>query len=249
MSIVVEQRLITLPFLNDKVPALILSDGKTYLPVYKICHALGIHANRHIRRWKNLALWILARKLPFCTERQGKRQVWCLPISSVPFLYGLFDSNWVSPERRLQLNRACQEQARLADLAYREMQWRYRAMRQALFTFLVKSENSYARLQQYTDALSSAANTACTLQLTSLLEEGCFLFRNTIEQARNIIRDQEQLPMIDLYSVDAENTVIDTFSMPLLPIVPQEEYDRFFSYVHQLTVWGQEIAAMMSNRE
>ena len=153
MSPVVEQQMITLPFLDDEVPALILSDGKIYLPVYKVCHALGIRADRHIRHWKNLVLWITAQKLPFRTERQGKRQVWCLPISQVPFLYGLFDWQLVSPERRLQLKRACKEQARLTDVAYQEMQWRYRTMRKALFTFLINSMNSYTLLQRYTDAL------------------------------------------------------------------------------------------------
>jgi hypothetical protein len=249
MSTVVEQRMIALPFLDDEVPALILSDGKTYLPVYKVCHALGIHSNRHIRLWKNLALWFLARKLPFRTERQGKRQVWCLPISSVPFLYGLFDWHGVSPERRLQLKLACQEQAKLADLTYRELQWRYRAVRQALFMFLVNSENSYARLQRCTEALSATANTPLMFQLATLLESGCTLFRVAIEQARTMIRGQEELPIIELYKIDAENTVIDSFSMPLLPIVPQEEYERFFSYIQQLAAWGQEIAAMVRNPE
>ncbi len=75
MSTVVEQRIITLPFLEHEVPGLILSNGKIYLSVHKVCHVLGIHADRHIRRWKNLALWIMARKLPFYTERHGKRQV------------------------------------------------------------------------------------------------------------------------------------------------------------------------------
>ncbi len=168
--------------------------------------------------------------------------------ASVPFLYGFFDWNWVSPESRLQLKIACQEQARLADLAYRELQWRYRAVHQALFTFLANSENSYSRLQRYTDALSATANTSFMFQRAALLESGLSLFRDAIEQARNMIREQEELPMIELYKIDAEDTVMDTFSIPLPPIVPQEEYERFFSYVHQLTVWVQEIAVMVSNQ-
>ena len=95
MNVVIEQRTITLPFLDDKVPVLSLEDGRLYVPVYKVCQALGICADRHIRHWQNLALWITARKLPFRTEKQGKRQVWCLPISHVPFLYSLFRPNGV----------------------------------------------------------------------------------------------------------------------------------------------------------
>jgi len=138
--------------------------------------------------------------------------------ASVPFLYGFFDWNWVSPESRLQLKIACQEQARLADLAYRELQWRYRAVHQALFTFLANSENSYSRLQRYTDALSATANTPFMFQRAALLESGLSLFRDAIEQARNMIREQEELPMIELYKIDAEDTVMDTFSIPLPPL-------------------------------
>jgi hypothetical protein len=101
-----------------------LADRKSYMPIYKVCQALSIRADRHIRHWKNLALWVTARKLPFRTERQGKRQVWCLPISHVPLLSGLFDWQLVSPEQRLQLKKACEELARLADSAHQEMQWR-----------------------------------------------------------------------------------------------------------------------------
>ena len=69
MSSVIEQRTITLPFLDDEAPALMLADRKIYMPIYKVCQALNIRADRHIRHWKNLALWVTARKLPFRTER------------------------------------------------------------------------------------------------------------------------------------------------------------------------------------
>jgi hypothetical protein len=107
---VIEQTRVTLPFLNDEVPALSLTDGRLYIPVYAVCHALGIRADTHIRRWQRLALWITARKLPLQTEKRGKRLVWCLLISEVPFLYSLFDWKLVSPQRRLQLYRATEEQ-------------------------------------------------------------------------------------------------------------------------------------------
>src|SRR5258708_28295060 len=133
---VVAQRVIPLPFLDDEVPALYLADGRPYIPVFAVCHVLGIRPETHIRRWRNLLLWVTARKLPFQTEKRGKRLVWCLLISEVPFLYSLFDWKLVSPERRLQLRRATEEQVKLADLASQEMQQRYKAMRQSPFTFL-----------------------------------------------------------------------------------------------------------------
>src|SRR5260370_22413635 len=126
-QVVIEQRTVPSPFLNDEVPALYLADGRLYIPVCTVCQALGIRADMHIRRWRTLVLWITARKLPFQTEKRGKRLVWCLLISEVPFLYSLFNWKLVSPEMLLQLLRAYKEQANLADLAYQEMQQRDKA--------------------------------------------------------------------------------------------------------------------------
>src|SRR6266566_1689121 len=152
---VVAQTVIPLPFLDDEVPALYLADGRPYIPVFAVCHALGIRADLHIRRWRRLALWVTARKLPFQTEKRGKRLVWCLLISQVPFLYSLFDWELVSSERRFQLECATEEQVKLSALAYQEMQQQYKAMRRALFTFLTTFADIDALLQHYTDVLSS----------------------------------------------------------------------------------------------
>src|SRR6266567_6997311 len=138
---VVVQTTTRLPFLDDEVPVLYLSDGRPYIPVFTVCHALGIGPDIHIRRWRRLVLWVSARKLPFQTEKRGKRQVWCLLISQVPFLYSLFDWKLVTPERRLQLRRATEAQIRLADQAYQQMQREYKAMRQMLFNFMITFED------------------------------------------------------------------------------------------------------------
>src|SRR5712691_4303155 len=97
---VMAQTTTRLPFLDDQVPVLYLSDSLPYIPVFAVCHALGIRPDIHIRRWCRLALWATARKLPFQTEKRGKRLVWCLLISQVPFVYGLFDWKLVAPERQ-----------------------------------------------------------------------------------------------------------------------------------------------------
>src|SRR5690349_19641963 len=169
---VIEQLTVTLPFLDDEVPALYLADGRLYIPVCAVCHALGIRANIYIRRWQRLALWITARKLPLQTEKRGKRLVWCLLISEVPFLYSLFDWKLVSPERRLQLRRATEEQVKLADLAYQEMQQRYKAIRQSLFTFLTHFADIDALLQQYADILSPMLDDESFLALSILVDRG-----------------------------------------------------------------------------
>lgn len=243
MSVVIEQRSITLPFLDDEVPALIPDDGRIYIPVYKVCQAFGIRADKHIRHWQTLALWITARKLLFRTEKRGKRLVWCLLISQVPFLYGLFDWQLVPPERRLLLRRACNEQAKLANLAYQEMQWRYVVTRKALFTFLTSFADIDELLQRYACVYSSTLDVESSLQLVALIERGHTLFQDATDHARKMVRDQGELPIIDTFTIDADNTVIDTFSMPLLPLVSQEDSELFFALIKQLTAWRQELQA------
>src|SRR6266446_4553980 len=173
---VIAQTMVTLPFLDDEVPALYLADGRLYIPVCAVCRAFGIHADTHIRRWRTLVLWITARKLPFQTEKRGKRLVWCLLISQVPFLYSLFNWKLVSPERRLQLRRATEEQMKLADLAYQEMQQRYKAMRQALFTFLTTFADIDTLLQQYADVRAPTLDDESSLTFSVLIDRGRALF-------------------------------------------------------------------------
>jgi hypothetical protein len=245
---VIAQTTVTLPFLDDEVPALYLADGRLYIPVCAVCRALGIHADTHIQRWRTLVLWITARKLPFQTEKRGKRLVWCLLISEVPFLYGLFDWKLVSPERRLQLLRASKEQAKLADLAYQEMQQRYKAMRQALFTFLIAFADIDALLQQYAAVLSPTLDDESSLVLVALVDRGRSLFQKATTHARKMLHDQGTLPIVDAFKIDADNNVIDTFSMPLLPIVPHEDSELFFALMGQLAVWRKELQAFWNER-
>lgn len=245
---VIAQTRVTLPFLDDQVPALSLADGRLYIPVYKVCLALGIRAGKHIRHWRRLALWITARKLPFRTERRGTRLVWCLLISHVPFLYSLFDWQLVSPERRLQLLRASEEQAKLSDLAYQEMQQRYEAMRQALFTFLTNFADIDLLLQQYAETFSPLLDDESSLALSAMIDRGRSLSLNATALARKMLQDQGEVPIIDAFTIDADNNVIDTFSLPLLPLVPQEKSEQFFALMGHLSAWRQELQTFWSER-
>lgn len=241
MSTVIEQRIVLLPFLDDAVPALILSDGKIYIPVYKVCQALGIRADMHIRRWQRLVLWITARKLPLQTEKRGRRLVWCLLISEVPFLYGLFDWQFVSPERRLQLLHASEEQAKLANLAYQEMQQQYKSTRQMLYNFLTKFTDIDDLLLQYVDTLSQIPEDETSLALYELVNLGRSLFLRATAHARKMLQDQGMLPIIDVFMIDSNNHAIDSFSMPLLPIVSYEDSQLFFTLIDQITAWKEEL--------
>jgi hypothetical protein len=248
-QVVLKQTTITLPFLDDQVPALCLEDGRPYIPVFAVCHALGIRADIHIRRWKHLVLWATARKLPFQTVRGGRRLVWCLLISEVPFLYGLFDWKLVAPERRLQLERATEAQVQLSNLAYQEMQHHYRTMRQALFTFLSAYADIDALLERYTNVMLPTLDDESALTLAALLDRGRSLFQEATAHARKMVHEQGALPVVDAIKIDASNHVIDTFSMPLLPIVPHEDSVRFFALLEQVTSWMREEQAFWSERE
>ncbi len=52
---------------------------------------------------------------------------------------------------------------------------------------------------------------------------------------RKMLRDQAALPIVDAIKIDADNNVIDTFAMRLLPIVGQEESEHFLTLLTQLT--------------
>jgi hypothetical protein len=245
---VVAQTTTLLPFLDDQVPVLYLSDGRPYIPVFAVCRALGIRPDIHIRRWRRLVLWSTARMLPFQTEKRGKRLVWCLLISEVPFLYSLFDWNQVTPERRLQLHRATEAQIRLADLAYQQMQREYKAMRQALFTFMSTFDNIDSLLMRYAEAFGPRLDSGSAAVLTELCERGRFLFAQATAHARRMLQEQGELPVVDLFKIDADNQVIDSFSMPLLPIVPKKDRERFFAFLGLLTAWRQEITAFWNEQ-
>jgi hypothetical protein len=44
--------------------------------------------------------------------------------------------------------------------------------------------------------------------------------------------------------VDATHTVVETFSMPLLPIVAEDDLTRFLEYRRQLAAWYVELAVV-----
>jgi hypothetical protein len=241
--VVMMQTTVTLPFLDDEVPALYLADGRPYIPVFAVCHALGIPPASSIRRWRNLALWVTARKLPFHTKKQGKRLVWCLLISQVPFLYSLFDWKLVAPERQAQLRQATEAQIQLANQAYQEMQQRYKVTRQLLFQFMTECADIERFFQRSIEAASIQLDGQASLAFQVLIERGRRLYRDAAAHGRKMLQDQGELPIVDAVRVDATDTVVETFSMPLLPIVPKEDSTRFGEFMCQLAAWHVELAA------
>lgn len=174
--------------------------------------------------------------------------MWCLLISQVPFLYGLFDWKLVAPERQHQLHLATEAQVRLADQAYQQVQREYRAMRQALFTFMSTFEDIDSLLTGYAEMFGSRLDSGSATVLTELCDRGRLLFAQATSHARKMLQAQGELPVVDLFRIGADNQVSDTFSMPLLPIVPEEDRERFFAFMGLLTVWREEITAFWNEQ-
>jgi hypothetical protein len=84
--------------------------------------------------------------------------------------------------------------------------------------------------------------------LSTLVDRGRSLFQKATAHARKMLQDQGTQPIIDVFKIDADNNVIDSFSMPLLPIVPLEDSEHFFALMGQLTAWRQELQAFWSER-
>jgi hypothetical protein len=237
---VIEQTTVTLPFLDIEVPALSLADKRLYIPVYAVCHALGIRADIHIRRWRHLLLWTTALKLPLQTQNRGKCLVWCLLISEVPYLYSLFNWQLVSPHLHMQLRRATEEQVKLANLAYQTMQQDYKALRQGLFRFLITYACFEKILQRYAHGLHPVLHDKPSLELEILLDKGRFIYQQATALARKMLFDQDESSIIDAFTVDADGKLIETYSFPLFPIVSDQDSKQFFSYIDMLMQWYQD---------
>ena len=75
------------------------------------------------------------------------------------------------------------------------------------------------------------------------------LYRDAAAHARKMLEYQGGLPIIDAVRIDANNTVVDTFSMPLLPIVPEEDSTRLVKYMCQLSAWHAKLAAFWRDQQ
>jgi hypothetical protein len=246
---VIAQTTMTLPYLDDQVPALYGSDGRPYIPVCAICKVFGIRADTHIQRWRKLLLWETARKLPFQTEKRGKRLVWCLLISEVPFLYSLFSWKHLSAERRAQLHQAARAGMNLAWSAYQEMQQRYKMTRQTLFSLLAECADIDERLDRQLKIYLLSFDQETQGIFAALVERGRTVHHQVADHARHMLHEQNALPILDGVMIDAENTVVDTFSLPLLPIIPHEESELLIDLLRQLASWYQDMAMFWRERD
>ncbi len=103
-------------------------------------------------------------------------------------------------------------------------------------------------LMRYAKVFGSRLDSGSAAMLTDLCARGRSLFAQATTHARKMLQEQGELPVVDLFKIGADNQVIDTFFMPLLPIVPQEDRERFFAFMRLLTAWQQEITTFWNER-
>jgi hypothetical protein len=238
---VVRQTTITLPYLDDEVPVLYLTDGRPYIPVFAVCRALGIRADTHIPRWKHLLLWETALKLPFETEKRGKRFVWCLLISEIPFLYSMFDWKQLPAKRREELYRAVKAHMKLAGQAYQDMQNAYAKTRRLLFSLMTQCSQLDEAFWLALEQRAVSYQPAKQLAFRQLISRGRALCQELASHARKMLQDQGEALLVDGVMLDEAHRVIDTFSMPLFPIVPAEDLERLTDLIQQVAAWQQQV--------
>ncbi|MBA2391728.1 MAG: hypothetical protein H0V70_03150 [Ktedonobacteraceae bacterium] len=232
-----QQTVIRLPHLNEEIPALRASDGKLYIPVIALCHMLGIEPDRHIRRWRQMLLWEGSLKLPYRSPQGYQRTVWCLPLPMVPFACSYCNWNLVSPERREQLHRLADEANGVLYRRHMQMVDTYHITRQFLFRFLTTTVGAANNLRQKAPFLAQQLDEESRTHSTAFIEQGCALITTATEQAKAILHWQSDTPIIDVFSQREDGTIEDEYSMPLLPVLPEGEYQALFATIDGIIAW------------
>lgn len=240
----VQQTTITLPYFDEEIPLLCLPDGTAYLPVRPLCRMFGLRAETHIPRWRKLVFWSSARKLPLQTVR-GKCIVWCLHLGVLPFWSACFNWSLVSAERREQLRRATDAWQEDVAQAQRLLLERYRSLRRGLFAFLEAYSDAEARFDQWALQVSSSLNVIACRQLELLLLQGKTLVSEATAQARKMIQEHSMAPVMDIVTIDARGEGTEIGTLPLFPVIPQEDREQFLASLRKLTEWYLTMAAFI----
>jgi len=226
-----------LPYFDDEVPVVFLADGTRYIPVVALCRMLGLPPERHIPRWRRLFLWEHARKLPLHMEKRGTRVVWCLHLGALFFWCSSFNWSLVSAKRQVQLQQATDAGVKHLERAHQEMLTRYRQMRHLLFRFLTDHAGAQTHLRQLAAGLRPRLDATSCAALDMLIDEGCALIDEATVHAQAILQDQATIPIMDVVTIDAEGNATEVGSMPVFPIIPEEEGEQFYTTMDRLTHW------------
>src|SRR5258708_38476458 len=243
---IIQQTTTILPYFDYEVPLLSLGNSSGYIPVVALCRMLGLNPRTHIPRWRRLFLWEHALKLPLRTETRGTRIVWCLHLGALFFWCSCFNWSLVSAERRAQLRQATDAGLKHLEQAHQELLTRYRGMRQQLFRFLTDHADAQIHLHQLAARLRPRLDAASFVALDVLIEQGCTLIEEATVHARAILQDQATIPIMDVVTIDAEGNATEVGSLPVFPIIPEEESEQFYTFMDKLTHWYCDLAVFLT---
>jgi hypothetical protein len=229
------QATVTLPHFHCEVPVLYLADGAPYIPVRALCAMLGLRAERHIPKWRKLMFWGSARKLPFLGSTKGARVIWCIPMEQYPFIFGCFDWQLVSSERRTQLRQAADAWSEASGQAYLKMRAHYKYVRHLLFTFFTMFANADTLLRRYEDLSCQSLDFEAVAQLDALVHRGKGLLFLTSTHARKMLQDQEDVPIVDAARMKDDS--VEPVFLPLIPVVSREDGEQFIQHLENLTAY------------
>lgn len=243
---VVQQATLTLPHFHYEMPVLYPADGGAYIPVVEFCKMLGLRSEIHIPRWRRRMVWCHARKLPWRAPTGRTRIVWCLHLGALPFLCACFNWSLVTPARREQLRQATDDWLIDVAQAQRVLLDRYRSLRRSLFAFLEAYSDAETWLDHWALHLSATLDAASSRQVEALLSQGKILIGQVTAQARKTVQEQAMAPIVDIVKLDPNGVVTEIDTLPLFPVVPDEDREQFFASVRMLAQWHRTMAAFIS---
>lgn len=244
----IRQTTTTLSYFNYEIPVLYVDDDAAYIPIVELCKMLGLCADNHIPKWRRLFLWENARKLPYQTPKSGRRSVWCLQAGALLFWFSCFNWSLVLPERRIQLEQATSEGMKVLDQTYWNMQERYKAFRRELFTFITAYSNIESTLPRFSASLHVCLDDfdVC-IKWEDIVSQGKNIIDMALKHARSQLLDQANVPVIDAMRINMNGEMIEEFSLPLLPIVQEENIIQFFENLQKVANWYQQMTNFLAD--
>lgn len=207
------------PFACD-LPLLHTPEGD-FVPLVALCIMLGLPTSPYIAiACKRFRPGRAIQRLPFReSPDRPSRQVWCLREEMVAIWLWSVRSDRVSPARREQLRAFHHRALEVADQVYASAQQQYRMTRSDVFEWLLVCQDVPTRLRRIAERAARRLHPNHHAELDALMARGYALFEESATQARAVVEEILQQPALDTVEVNAEGEVVETGSMPLLPML------------------------------
>ena len=120
-------------------------------------------------------------------------------------------------------------------------------MRRFLFTFLTTCADTSLSLRWLAEQLSTLLDFDSRMRLDELVTQGTSFIEQTTKHARTMLQDQASTPIVDTFKVDYDRNIIETFSLPLLPVVPDEDKEKLIELLEKLVQWYRDFTKFLKD--